>query len=555
MQFSQTTERLWQAILRAAELEWTLADPVLREGTSSADPKVRVAFWEAALAAVRKKTYDEWLEVFDREPDVWAELYRVGTELLHHPQMEYDRRPVVIDDPSLGPVLQPGPIVAMESTPVDLSQSAPVLDADGDALRQRGSAPKRSGIACDDAPAGPPLQGVTVIELGTFYAAPFGATILADLGARVIKIEQLDGDPMRTIMPFPEVGGIKVLQGKESVAVDMACPDGREIVLELVRRADVVLQTFRAGVADRHAYTAADLLAVNPQLVYLNAPGYGTGGPCGHRPAFAPTIGAGSGLGYRNVGGTENLPQGPELTMEEVKRYSMRLSTAAMAVGHADGFSALGVGTALLVGLLAKRRGGPGQSMSTSMLSTMAHALSEDMVEYSGRPPMAVPDKDLLGLGPLYRLYETADGWVFLAAPEEDDWESLARTLALPTGLRDKPEELARRLSEAFRPRTADDVEAELTAVDVACVKVVAGPVEEVVMLSGGLGRTLGIVTEVTHPVVDRYPRLTPLARLSRSRGVAGPAPLCGQHTDAVLAELGYDQARIAALRDAGVIA
>src|SRR5207237_7139114 len=127
-----------------------------------------------------------------------------------------------------------------------------------------------------------------------------------------------DGDPMRSIMPFPEVGGVKVLQGKESVAVDMAKPEGREIVLELVRRADAVLQTFRAGVAERHGYTADDLLGVNTGLVYLNAPGYGIDGPIGHRPAFAPTMGAGSGLGSRNAGGPQNLPQGPDLSPDAV---------------------------------------------------------------------------------------------------------------------------------------------------------------------------------------------------------------------------------------------
>ena len=133
-------------------------------------------------------------------------------------------------------------------------------------------------------PEGPPLAGVTIVELGTFYAAPYGAAVLADFGARVIKVEAPEGDPLRNLMPFPELAGVKAMQGKESVAVDMASERGREIVLELARRADVVLQSFRAGVAERHGYTAADLLAVNPDLVYLNAPGYGSDGPCGHRP-------------------------------------------------------------------------------------------------------------------------------------------------------------------------------------------------------------------------------------------------------------------------------
>ena len=268
---------------------------------------------------MKEKTYEQWLDAFDVETDVWAEMFRHGSELLHHPQMVHDGRTVVIDDPTAGAVVQPGPIVKMEATPAQLGAPAPALGEHDEVIRAAIGAPV-TGPGDDPGPTDPPLAGITVVELGTFYAAPFGTTLLADLGARVIKLEQLDGDPIRHIMPFPEVGGIKVLQGKESVAVDMASDKGREIVLELVRRADLVLQSFRAGVAERHGYTGPEMLAVNPDLVYLNAPGYGTDGPCGHRPAFAPTIGAGSGLAYRNIGGIENLPQEPDLPLRDVKR-------------------------------------------------------------------------------------------------------------------------------------------------------------------------------------------------------------------------------------------
>jgi crotonobetainyl-CoA:carnitine CoA-transferase CaiB-like acyl-CoA transferase len=557
LQFSQTTERLWQAYLRAAGLEWTKEDPVLKNGPSDEDPKVRVAFWETALNAVREKTYEEWTKAFEEEPDVWAEIFRNGTELLHHPQMVHNGATVVIDDPSVGPVLQPGPLVQMSATPAELGRPARSIDQDGDAIRAAQDSKAASSAAVPGRPAASgskpaPLAGVTVIELGTFYAAPFGATILADLGARVIKIEQLDGDPMRHIIPFPEAGGAKVLQGKESVAVDMASEAGRRIVLELVRRADIVLQTFRAGVAERHGYTAADLLAVNPDLVYLNAPGYGVDGPCGHRPAFAPTIGAGSGLAYRNVGGPNNVPRGPELTLEEVKRNSIRLSAAAMGVGHADGFSALGVASALLVGLLAKKRGAPGQSMMTSMLSTMAHTLSEDMVEYDNRPPLPTPGVELYGLGARYRLYRASDGWVFLAAPSDKEWRACARALELSDTLDEA--ELAAVLEERFATRSAVEWERELAAHDVTCAAVVAGPIEEVVMLGGGMGKELGIVTETSNPVLGDYLRLLPLVRYERLGGVAGPAPLCGAQTDAVLAELGYDAEAIDRLREEHVL-
>ncbi len=349
LQFSQTSERLWVAFMRALGLEWMLTDPKWKDAASDDDIDVREAFWERMLEAVRDKTVAEWQQAFDDDPDVFAEIFRHGTELLQHPQMMHNRQVISITDPELGDVTQPGPLARMELTPASVERAAPRPNEHDAELRghARDAAPARLTSARSE----PPLAGVTVVELGTFYAAPFGATLLTDYGARVIKIEQLDGDPMRSIMPFPEAGGIKVLQGKESVAVDMHAEAGREIVYELVRRADAVLQSFRAGVVDRLGYDDKTLLGINPDLVYLNAPGYGVDGPYGHRPAYAPTIGAGTGLARRNTG--TSIPERDDLTLDDIKVNSLRLGTAALGVGNSDGFSALGAGTALALGLLA----------------------------------------------------------------------------------------------------------------------------------------------------------------------------------------------------------
>ena len=365
LQFSQTTDRLWAAFMRTVGLDWMLDDPEWKDAPGDPDPHVRIAFWERALVAVREKSLDEWNAAFDPSPTCGPRSSATA------PSCSITRRSRTTA------AWRPSSTrsVARCSSPGRWSGWRRRRRSSAHLRRHSTSTARRSarlpparplvstpvGRRATDAP---PLAGVTVVELGSFYAAPFGATVLADLGARVIKVEQLDGDPIRHLMPFPEVGGVKVLQGKESVAVDYATDQGREIVLDLVRRADIVLESFRAGVAERHGYTADDLLAVNPDLVYLAAPGYGTEGPCGAKPAFAPTIGAGSGMAYRNVGGVDNVPQRADLELDEVKHYSMRLNTAAMGVAHADGFAAVGVGTAMLVGLLARRtrRARPGDA-------------------------------------------------------------------------------------------------------------------------------------------------------------------------------------------------
>ena len=96
-------------------------------------------------------------------------------------------------------------------------------------------------------PSGPPLAGVIVLELAWFYAAPFGTALLADLGARVIKIENLEGDPIRHMSSVPELAGVKGTQGKESIALDYRSPEGHEVLERIVAKADIVMRNFRQG--------------------------------------------------------------------------------------------------------------------------------------------------------------------------------------------------------------------------------------------------------------------------------------------------------------------
>ena len=375
------------------------------------------------------------------------------------------------------------------------------------------------------------------------------------------------GDPMRWIMPFPEVGGVKVLSGKQSVAVDIGTPEGKDIVYEAVRRADVVLRSFRAGVAERLGYDDKSLLEVNPNLVYLNAPGFGVDGPYGHRPAYAPTIGAGAGQGGRNLG--KLMVQRADLTMDEVKDLSLRVGGGSMSGSNPDANSSLAVGTAMLLGLVARKRGAPGQSMLTTMLNTMAHVLSEDMVEYEGRAPIATVDEQIVGLGPLYRLYPAAEGtWVFLAVDTDKEWHALNAALATYGDLahdarfassasrHEHAHELSDALVDVFAQQRADDWERALTSCDVACVRVQDGPSEACIMEGDHtIARLEDQLVVLEHPAVGEYVRLKPMVGFSRSEGLARGAPLLGQDTDAVLRELGYGDEALDDLRSRGIIA
>jgi crotonobetainyl-CoA:carnitine CoA-transferase CaiB-like acyl-CoA transferase len=366
------------------------------------------------------------------------------------------------------------------------------------------------------------------------------------------------------MLPFPEIAGLKVLQGKECVAVDLGTDRGREIAHRIIGQADIVLQSFRAGAAARLGLDAPTLLALNPHLVYQASPGYGEDGPCGHRPAFAPTIGAAAGLAWRNAGPL--IPERDDLTLDEIKPEAMRLSTAVLGVGNADGLSAVTAATAMLLGLVARDRGAGGQHLLTSMLSSVAHAISEVMVEYQGRPAPFTADAGLHGFSALYRLYETAEEWVFLAAPSQREWERL--THALPGGealaaaplfatadaRRRNDAALAEALGGIFRTKPAADWEARLRAADVACVVAARAPVEAHYMDAGDVGDLCGFVTEAHHPILGDVPRLKPLVEFSRSTTVAGDAGLVGQHTREVLLGFGYREAELAALEGDGVI-
>jgi crotonobetainyl-CoA:carnitine CoA-transferase CaiB-like acyl-CoA transferase len=563
MQFAHATPKQFDAFVRALGLTETLASPEFKGALDSEDITLRERWWDLMLEGVGSRTVAEWQAVFDADEDTFAEVYLGGTELFDHPQMVHDHQVVELEHQNLGRVRELDVLVKMSATPGSGMRTAPGVDEHAGEVRLRS---RRPVIAApeDPAPVGlPPLAGVTVIDLGTFYAGPFASAMLADQGARVIKVEPLAGDPIRFMMPIPESAGVRVTQGKESIAVDVFTDEGHAIVVELVRRADMILHSYRGGVAERMGLDAAAVHEINPDVVYHHGVGYGIDGPYARRSAYAPTIAAVSGFArHSGGGGTEGTP----MTLAEIKHATRGLAGAQS--GHPDGFAALGVAAGMALGLVARDRGAGGQETMTTMVSTMAHVQSDIMIEYAGMPAARTLDDERYGYHALYRVYETAADWVVLCVTREEDWRALADSL--PTTLRlatdprfasataraEHDDELIEVLSTAFRARTAGEWEKVLSSVDVACVEVApnTGGLCMGLFDDAGVAEQLGMTTTVDHPLFDEHVRSRELVTLSRSGASVGRGCLIGEHTDSILRELGYTDNRIVELRAAGVV-
>ena len=565
LQFAAVAPHLFAAKMKALGLDWMFTDPEWQGLPVFGDAAgKRMALWTRMLESARGKTLAEWNAIFDADPNVFAEQFRNGPVALEHPQLIHDGFTIELDDAERGTVRQPAAIVKAAGTPADLTRSAPRLDADRDAILALAASAPHPVAAPAAPPSDLPLAGVTILELATLFAAPHGTTMLTDLGARVIKVEPLAGDRIRMILPFPESGGLKAMQGKDSIAVDLTTDEGLALIRQVAATADVVVQGYRAGAMAKLGLDHATIKTLNPHVIYVNAPGYGVDGPYGKKPAYAPSIGAASGIPLANVGQT--VEERADLTMEQIQDGARRMSAAGtMSNAQADGIAALGVSTAILFGLAAREFGAGGQELFSSMLNSGCHAMSAQAVTYPGAPKEPAPDSELRGLGSLYRVYDTADGYVFLAAPADGEWGPLVDALAPYADLaRDarftdaasrsaNTRALIETLSGVFARKSAVEWERELLPGGVACVAVTTTSIEAL-LFDESFGRASGYVADVVHPTFDEHPRLAPYIRFSRSVTQALPAVLNGEQTDAVLAELGKSPNEIADLRDRKVV-
>ncbi len=559
LQFAQLSPTQFRAFIRDLGLDAIWQDPRFRFAPALRDPEHMRALRALVLARVREKSHAEWMRIFAADPDIAVERFRTPAEAMEHPQLLHNGDIIERDDPQVGRLRELGPLVRFSATP-----SQPGGAATGAAEKRPAAWPARPPAgpvhATPTAAGGRPLANLLVLELATWIATPLAATLLAELGARVIKIEPLGGEPFRQVKHG--VPWLKTMQGKESLELDLKRPEAREIVHALVRRADVLLHNYRPGVPERLGIDYATLRRINPRLVYLYGASYGSTGPCAHKPAYHPTAGAlcGEALAQLGAGGLP-APDAP-LTPEDLARHAHRIELANET--NPDPNAAVATATALLLALYHRARTGEGQSVETSMLCSNAWVLSADYVDYPGRPPREQADAGLHGLSALYRLYATAEGWVFLACPTPRGFAKLCEGIGTPELTRDArfldaaarhrhDAELAGQLSAVFMQRPAAEWEALLTARGVGCVRADRGPFARFAFDEPFM-RENGFVTEVEDPELGRYRRFGPTVTLSDDPvSLRGPCR-SGEHTRRVLAELAYSNERIEALLGAGVV-
>jgi crotonobetainyl-CoA:carnitine CoA-transferase CaiB-like acyl-CoA transferase len=368
---------------------------------------------------------------------------------------------------------------------------------------------------------------------------------------------------MRLAFGAPDVGAEKTMQGKESLAVDLQTEEGRAVVHEVVRNADVFVNSFRSGVAERMGLDRETLMAVNPRLVYVHAAGYGVDGPYAHRPIYAQVAQAVAGSIGRHGGRWLD----PAFT-ETLSTLEAQVVVLPRLRGIVDGDSnaALGVLSSILFALYDQRRTGEGQFLSTTMIGGNALAYADDFVRYAGKPALPVVDEENYGLHALYRLYRADQGtWVFLAAPRARDWTRLVDALGRPDLLADPrfatgdarraaDDALAGVLEALFATRVAEEWEALLVPAGVACVAAFGASHSEFTCTDPEL-RASGLVVEVEHPRFGTILRAAPPVVLSETPGRVAPSCVLGEHTEALLAELGYTAEQIDDLIDRKIVA
>jgi crotonobetainyl-CoA:carnitine CoA-transferase CaiB-like acyl-CoA transferase len=386
-----------------------------------------------------------------------------------------------------------------------------------------------------------PLDGVTVLDLCSYLAGPYGCTLLADLGARVIKIEAPQGDMLRQF-PSSLAGDSRFFlganRGKRALALDLKDPEGLAVLHRMVKSADVLVENFRPSVPARLGIDYPRLKALNPRLVYCGLTGYGEAGPLSEKGGFDQVLQCLSGMAVFQGGG----PDKPQLVLGSVLDY---FTSALLAYGVA-------------AALYRREQSGMGQYLSLSLLRSALTIQAGRFVWAESEGREVARDS---GAGGLTGIHPTKSGALYISVHSNHFFAALCELIGRPelasdprcVSMRSRAEhaaELVPEMRAALAARTALEWE-EIFGERVPCAAV--RQIEDMFDHPQVLAEDL--VATVDHPVVGRYRTMTKPIKFADTPGPAPTAaPIFGQHSDEVLAEFGFSTGEIAALRERGAV-
>lgn len=386
------------------------------------------------------------------------------------------------------------------------------------------------------------LRGISVLDLTSYLAGPFGATLLGDLGADVIKVENPQGDMMRhypSTLPGESRAYLGANRNKRSIVIDLKTTLGREAFHRLAQKADVVIHNFRPGVAERLDIHFDRLKELNPRLLYCALTGYGPTGPKSGDPGFDQVLQSFTGISHAQ-GAMEGAPH---VVWGSVVDY-YAASLLAMSICAA---------------LFEREKTGHGQAIDVSLLRTALAMQSGRMVwaEGEGRDV----ERDLKG-GRINGIHPAKTGHIYLQAPTQAFWEALCELTGLShlasdprfdsmKKRKEREEELLPILRQALLQRSALEWEA-LFGQRVPCSAVRS--IED--MFDHPQVMAQGLVATHQHPTLGSYRAMTGPVRMNEGRTLSPDrrAPTLGEHTDEVLKENGFAPDEIQALRNANTV-
>jgi len=393
-----------------------------------------------------------------------------------------------------------------------------------------------------------PLDGVRVVDLSRVLAGPFCGSLLGDLGADVVKVEEPgSGDEGRSWAPQKDgesPGFIVNNRNKRGIAVDLKTQEGVDVVRRLVQRADVVIENFRSGAMEGFGLGYESLAAANPRLVYCSVSAFGRSGPRAGEAGYEAVMQA--------FGGIMSITGEPGGAPVRCGVSFVDLTTGILC--------AFGV----VAALRQRDATGKGQRVDGSLLETALGLLNYQAENYllAGEVPRALGSAHP-SIAP-YRNFRCRDGeWVFVAGANDRLWKRLAAAIGLEA-MADDPRYATNLARVRHREIVDREVEAAVARFDraellerLAAASVPVAPVNSVdQLLAEPQTATRPMMRRMDHPKLGEIPVLGfPVAFSAMDPSVRRHAPALGEHTDEVLAEVGYSARDIAALREGRVVA